>query len=83
MTREEARALLKKHGHKIKDLASYLNIKPDSLTIRLGRGVSIDDELMILGYIAKYDELLQRVSKHRDNPALLALLNELDKHPQS
>lgn len=80
MTRDEAKALLKQHKHKIKDLAAYLGIKPDSLTIRLARGVSLDDELMILGYIAKHDQLLQRVNRHRSNPALLALLDELDKH---
>ena len=80
MTRDDAKALLKQHNHKIKDLADYLSIKPASLTIRLARGVSINDELMIIGFIARHDQLLQRANRHRSNQALLALLDELDKH---
>lgn len=80
ITKEQAKALLKANGHKLKDVADYLGVQPRALTVRWRSGeLNATQALMIKGYIAEHDETYKTMQRHKDNPALIALLSELDK----
>ena len=78
ITYKEASGKLKAAGLKPLDLAERLGIKRKSLYSRWEHGLDINAVLLLEGYILENDNLLQRCRKHRDNPALLTLLDELD-----
>ena len=80
ISKATAEKLLKQNGLSVHDLAEYIGIKPRSLrsTWRNGR-LDTRQTLALIGYLALNDSQHKAMHRHRENPALIALLAELDR----
>lgn len=76
MDKVEARELLKSNGYKLRDVAEYLGIKPDSLSTRWSKGLDVNQVLLLYGFLALQDDFMEKCLRHRK--ALAGLLEELD-----
>lgn len=79
MTKEAAKALLKKHGFKMQDYAIYLGIDPKSLGSRWRNGLDLQNQLMLHGFIAMHDTDYQTLQQCRDDATLRARLQQLQQ----
>jgi hypothetical protein len=78
ITKEQAKRLLKENGHKLADMADYLEIKPRSLSMRWTSGeLSISNTLMLCGYLALHDKQLQQLARFKDDAVIAARLQQL------
>ena len=92
ITGAQATGLLKQHGFEVQDMAGYLGIQPNSLSVKWSRGLTISNTLDVYGYLflqspaladKQYLSLMQQAYERRDESpireALAIIRNELEK----